>query len=102
MTSQPKRRLGYYTAAADCLSVTSLCCPGVITPLHRRQQIYNICRQHDVIIMEDDPYYYLQFSGDEATPQGFQNLGKSYLSLDTDGRVIRLDSFAKVRLVLSC
>ena len=26
---------------------------------------------------------------------GLGNLGKSYLSLDTDGRVVRLDSFAK-------
>lgn len=26
---------------------------------------------------------------------GLWNLGKSYLSLDTDGRVVRLDSFAK-------
>ena len=26
---------------------------------------------------------------------GLWNLGKSYMSLDTDGRVVRLDSFAK-------
>jgi hypothetical protein len=28
---------------------------------------------------------------------GLQNLGCSFLSLDTDGRVVRLDSVAKVR-----
>ena len=59
--------------------------------------------------MEDDPYYYLQFGpggveggggdGDAAslaTPRGLHNLGPSYLSLDVDGRVVRLDSFSKV------
>ena len=69
---------------------------GVVTPLDRRRQIYAICRKHDVIILEDDPYFYLQFSAASVAPRGLQNLGQSYLSLDVDGRVIRLDSFAKV------
>ncbi|KAL0025949.1 hypothetical protein WJX77_006756 [Trebouxia sp. C0004] len=68
---------------------------GVITPTLRRQQIYSICRQHDVIILEDDPYFYLQFAKD-GTPPGLSALGESYLSLDVDGRVIRLDSFSEV------
>lgn len=77
-------------------SSTSLySCAGVITPAHRRQQIYSICRQHDVIILEDDPYFYLQFAKG-GTPQGLPGLGQSYLSLDVDGRVVRLDSFSKV------
>ena len=92
-----------YMCAADAVpstlfvpSLTSLCsCTGVITPKLRRQQIYSICRQHDVIILEDDPYFYLQFAKD-GTPSGLSALGQSYLSLDVDGRVIRLDSFSKV------
>ena len=47
--------------------------------------------------MEDDPYYYLQFKPGEA-PRGFKNLGVSYLSMDTENRVLRLDSFSKVNL----
>lgn len=69
---------------------------GVVTPLHRRQQIYAVCQEHDIVILEDDPYFYLQFSASSMAPRGLQNLGASYLSLDTDGRVIRLDSFSKV------
>lgn len=69
---------------------------GVVTPLNRRRQIYSICRKHDVIILEDDPYFYLQFSVGDVAPRGLQDLGASYLSLDVDGRVIRLDSFSKV------
>ena len=92
-----------YMCAADAVpstlfvpSLRSLCsCTGVITPTLRRQQIYSICRQHDVIILEDDPYFYLQFAKD-GTPPGLSALGQSYLSLDVDGRVIRLDSFSKV------
>ncbi|KAL3147261.1 hypothetical protein ABBQ32_002752 [Trebouxia sp. C0010 RCD-2024] len=69
---------------------------GVVTPLDRRRQIYSICRKHDIIILEDDPYFYLQFSVGNVAPRGLQDLGSSYLSLDIDGRVIRLDSFSKV------
>lgn len=59
--------------------------------------MYKLCQQYGVLILEDDPYFYLQFKrGPGGTPGGLQNLGASYLSLDTDGRVIRLDSFAKV------
>uniref|UniRef100_T1JA88 Kynurenine/alpha-aminoadipate aminotransferase, mitochondrial n=1 Tax=Strigamia maritima TaxID=126957 RepID=T1JA88_STRMM len=52
----------------------------------RRKEIYKIAQEYDLLIIEDDPYYFLQFS--KAAP--------SFLSLDTDGRVIRLDSFSKI------
>lgn len=58
--------------------------------------MYQLCKEYGVFILEDDPYYYLQYHrGPDGTPGGLQELGTSYLSLDTDGRVIRLDSFAK-------
>ncbi|XP_057377701.1 kynurenine/alpha-aminoadipate aminotransferase, mitochondrial-like [Daphnia carinata] len=60
---------------------------GVSIPLSRRQEIYQIAKDFDLIIFEDDPYYFLQFDK-ERTP--------SFLSLDTDGRVIRFDSLSKV------
>ena len=75
------------------------CSTGVVTPLHRRQQIYAVCQKHDIVILEDDPYFYLQFSASSTAPRGLHNLGASYLSLDIDGRVIRLDSFSKVHLL---
>lgn len=34
---------------------------GVSIPLKRRQEIYNIAREYDLLIFEDDPYYFLQF-----------------------------------------
>ena len=46
--------------------------------------------------MEDDPYYYLQFKPGQP-PQGLNDLGASYLSMDTENRVLRLDSFSKVK-----
>ena len=35
--------------------------------MERKEQIYAICQEYDVIIVEDDPYWYLQF-GRCATP----------------------------------
>ena len=35
---------------------------GMVTTLERKQKIYQICSEHDIIIIEDDPYYYLQYS----------------------------------------
>lgn len=71
---------------------------GAITPLGRRREIYSICTDYNILILEDDPYYYLQFStAHGGEPKGLNDLGCSYLSMDTDSRVIRLDSFSKVR-----
>ncbi|ORX74562.1 PLP-dependent transferase [Linderina pennispora] len=46
-----------------------------------------VAKKHNLVLIEDDPYYYLQFA---------PTLVPSLLSLDTEGRVIRLDSFSKV------
>ena len=35
---------------------------GMVTTLERKQRIYQICSEHDIVIIEDDPYYYLQYS----------------------------------------
>ena len=88
---------------------------GATTGEARKRAIYAACRRHGCLILEDDPYYYLQFgpapvggsggdgaaaraaaAADHAHPRGLAGLGASYLSLDVDGRVVRLDSFAKV------
>lgn len=93
--------------------------------LKRKQEIYDVCvkfgkgiwssdgvlvltRVADVIICEDDPYYFLQQA--EYKPKSdrssvamkhneeayLQGLSPSYLRCDYQGRVIRLDTFSKV------
>ena len=61
---------------------------GTVLPLDRRRQIYEIACTHDLLILEDDPYYYLQFTNGIRVP--------SFYSLDVDGRVLRFDSFSKI------
>ncbi|XP_039607184.1 kynurenine/alpha-aminoadipate aminotransferase, mitochondrial [Polypterus senegalus] len=53
----------------------------------RKYKIYQLAREYDLLIIEDDPYYFLQFQKPWAP---------SFLSMDVDGRVIRLDSFSKI------
>jgi DNA-binding transcriptional MocR family regulator len=89
-----------------------------LVSLQRRREIYALCSRYDVVIIEDDPYFCLQYPSVpnlEATARsvplieepGSHNLPKksgypfidslvpSYLQIDTDGRVIRLDTFSK-------
>eukprot|EP00127_Corallochytrium_limacisporum_P005694 Clim_evm73s210 gene=Clim_evmTU73s210 len=54
--------------------------------LDRKKKIYALAQEYDLLIMEDDPYYYMQFA-ETRTP--------SFLSLDEDGRVLRFGSFSK-------
>ncbi len=81
---------------------------GVTLGVDRRADLYALCHKYDVIIIEDDPYWYLQYpSAIRSSPSpprkqvsgsGYSfldSLVPSYLSLDTDGRVIRLDTFSK-------
>ena len=69
-------------------------------PEARRREVYAACREHGVLILEDDPYFYLQFEPGGGAPRGLSRLGASFLSMDVDGRVIRLDSFAKVQAMV--
>ncbi|KAK9465911.1 pyridoxal phosphate-dependent transferase [Lipomyces arxii] len=81
---------------------------GATMSLERRKAIYEVAVEQDLLIVEDDPYYFLQMS--EYVPgsdfqtvnvpklnsEFLQTLVPSMLSIDTQGRVIRLDSFSKV------
>lgn len=60
---------------------------GVTASLERKKKVYAVCQKHDLLIFEDDPYYYLQFQSPRVP---------SYFSLDTDGRVLRFDSMSKI------
>ncbi|KAF9569073.1 PLP-dependent transferase [Agrocybe pediades] len=75
----------------------------------RKKAIYEICVKYDVIIVEDDPYYFLQ-EGPYVHPslrssrvkhtqltdeEYIANLAPSFLRFDYQGRVVRLDTFSK-------
>ncbi|WVQ85764.1 hypothetical protein IAT38_007931 [Cryptococcus sp. DSM 104549] len=65
---------------------------GVTVPEHRKREIYAVCRKWELLIGEDDPYCFLQIR-----PNGADSpIVPSFLSMDTDGRVIRVDSFSKI------
>lgn len=60
---------------------------GITTSLHKREEILRICSAHGVVILEDNPYGDLRFSGG-AIP--------SIKSMDTSGTVIYTGSFSKI------
>ncbi|CAG9976085.1 unnamed protein product [Clonostachys byssicola] len=74
---------------------------GVTQSQERRRAIYEIAERHGLIIVEDDPYYFIQL-GPNATSDGSnpeavsRHLVPSYFSIDKSGRVIRLDSTSKI------
>ena len=40
---------------------------GLTCPIERKAEIYAVCAEYDVIILEDDPYWYLQFGQSEPS-----------------------------------
>jgi len=75
---------------------------GVSMSSARKEAIYRVCQDLDLYIIEDDAYYYL-YHGQQpidseievSSLPGFRSLPRSLLSMDTDGRVIRMDSLSK-------
>lgn len=68
----------------------------------RKREILAITRKHNLLLLEDDPYYFLSFHGltSDADPVTRQR-GKSYFQLEAEtqggkGRVVRFDSFSKI------
>jgi 2-aminoadipate transaminase len=53
----------------------------------RRQDIYDICAERDLYIVEDDPYYELRYTGDYVPP---------IKAIDKDEQVIYLSTFSKI------
>ena len=79
---------------------------GATQSQERRKEIYHIAQKHDLYILEDEPYFFLQMqpytgpNGPEIPPPASREafikaLVPSLLSMDVDGRVMRLDSFSK-------
>lgn len=78
----------------------------------RKPMIYDIVQRYNMIIIEDDPYYFLQMDDYKLTDADstlsntteflknnkdlfIKSLSKSFLNWDVDGRVIRLESVSK-------
>lgn len=86
----------------------------------RRESLYKVAQEHDLLILEDDPYWHLQLhpyqgssavsafsqSGEQKTVASATGTSaeaalheekiKSLFSMDCDGRVVRFDSLSKV------
>ncbi|TVY18067.1 Aminotransferase swnA [Lachnellula arida] len=84
---------------------------GVTQSLQRKDSIYRVAEDYDLIVIEDDPYYFLcvdlgldsvqSFNGatrdESAAISGYlASLPSSLLALDKSGRVVRLDSVSKI------
>ncbi|KAG5335332.1 hypothetical protein C0989_001418 [Termitomyces sp. Mn162] len=65
---------------------------GMTATLERRKEVLALSREHDFIILEDDPYYYLYYGTAPRYP--------SYFNLEMEepqtGRVLRFDSLSKI------
>ncbi|EKM58576.1 uncharacterized protein PHACADRAFT_207395 [Phanerochaete carnosa HHB-10118-sp] len=65
---------------------------GMTATLERRREVLRLAREHNFLILEDDPYYYLYYGDAVRAP--------SYFSLELEqpevGRVLRFDSLSKI------
>ncbi|PFH46195.1 hypothetical protein AMATHDRAFT_77778 [Amanita thiersii Skay4041] len=82
---KPKPRI-LYTVPYGCNPT------GMTATFDRRKEVLQLAREHDFLILEDDPYYYLYYGKAPRSP--------SYFALELQepevGRVLRFDSLSKV------
>ena len=60
---------------------------GTCMSLEKRKQVYALARRYNTIILEDNPYGELRFSGEELP---------TFKSMDDDGIVVYCSSFSKI------
>lgn len=60
---------------------------GITTSLEKRKAVLRLAEKYDILILEDNPYGDLRFTGEDVP---------TYKSMDTDGRVLYCGSFSKV------
>lgn len=60
---------------------------GVTMSLEKRKKLIELANKYDVLVLEDNPYGDLRFSGEDVA---------TLKSLDTEGRVIYAGSFSKI------
>lgn len=79
---------------------------GITLSAERKHAIYNVCRKWGLLICEDDPceleLYRWSYSSRpdcylQIRPNGADSpIVPTFMSMDPDGRVIRVDSFSKI------
>ncbi len=60
---------------------------GCDLSVERRKRLLEIAREHNLVILEDDPYGYVRFDGEDPP---------TIYSMDTSGRVLFACSFSKI------
>ena len=60
---------------------------GITTCLEKRKAVLKLAEKYDILILEDNPYGDLRFTGEDVP---------TYKSMDTTGRVLYCGSFSKV------
>lgn len=60
---------------------------GITMSLEKRKEVYRLCAEHNIIIIEDNPYGELTFSGEKLP---------TLKSMDTEGIVLYSGSFSKI------
>ena len=60
---------------------------GITTCLEKRKAVLELAEKYDILILEDNPYGDLRFTGEDVP---------TYKSMDTTGRVLYCGSFSKV------
>ncbi|TDL25730.1 PLP-dependent transferase [Rickenella mellea] len=84
-SSKPKPKI-LYTVPYGCNPT------GMTATVERRREVLALAKEHNFLILEDDPYYYLYYGAMPRPP--------SYFTLETElsevGRVLRFDSFSKI------
>ena len=60
---------------------------GITMSLEKRKSVYDLCKKYNVLILEDNPYGQLRFSGEPLPP---------IKSFDEEGIVIYAASFSKI------
>ncbi|KAH8100867.1 PLP-dependent transferase [Cristinia sonorae] len=84
-TSKPKPKI-LYTVPYGCNPT------GMTVSLERRLEVLDLAHEHNFIILEDDPYYFVYY-GKAPRPPSYFELEKQQGRI---GRVIRFDSLSKV------
>lgn len=60
---------------------------GITTSYEKRRAVLELAKKYDILILEDNPYGDLRFSGKDVP---------TYKSMDSEGRVVYCGSFSKV------
>ena len=60
---------------------------GITTSLEKRRAVLELAKKYGILILEDNPYGDLRFTGEDVA---------TYKSMDTEGRVLYCGSFSKV------